>query len=119
MNLLFVDDDPNLLSIFRKWTSIKGYNAKFAHDGSEVLELIQKETFDIIIMDIDMPILDGITTAEKLHKLAPNSKILILTGLHPKYYQNLPKNIIEILLKPISLSELSSKLSSLQKTQWL
>ncbi len=119
MKFLFVDDDPNLILIFKKWANIKGYDAKFAHNGFEALELIQKEFFNIIIMDIDMPILDGITTAETLHKLAPNSKVLILTGLHPKHCQNLPQNIVDVLLKPISLSELSNKLSHLQESQWL
>ncbi|MGC9054952.1 MAG: response regulator, partial [Candidatus Hydrogenedens sp.] len=66
MRLLFVDDDSNLINIFKKWSSIKGYNAEFAYNGSEVLELVKKEHFDIILMDIDMPIIDGITTAEKL-----------------------------------------------------
>jgi len=117
MKFLFVDDDKNLIAIFKKWASIKGYNSKFAYDGIEALELIQKEHFDIIIMDIDMPILDGITTAGKIHNLAPNSKILILTGLNSKHHQNLPQNIIDVLLKPISLSELDNKLSSLQKSQ--
>ena len=110
MKLLFVDDDLNVMSIFKKWASIKGFDAKFAYNGLEVLELTEKEKFDIIIMDIDMPILDGITTAEKLQKLAPQTKVLILTGLHPKHHQKLPQNIVDILLKPISLSELSKKL---------
>lgn len=51
-------------------------------------------------MDIDIPILNGI---RKTIRFGTPNKILILTGLHPKNYQNLIKNIINILLKPISL----------------
>lgn len=111
MKLLFVDDNPNLIEIFKKWAFLKGFDAKFAYDGSEVIDLVGIENFDIILMDIDMPVLDGISTAEKLQKLMPQAKILILTGLPTKYNQNLPQNIVDILLKPISLSELNKKLS--------
>lgn len=111
MKLLFVDDDSNLINIFKKWAAIKGLDAKFACDGLEVLEMVEKEKFDIILMDIDMPVLDGITTAERLQKLTPQTKIVILTGLHPKSCKKLPRNIVDVLLKPISLSELSKKLS--------
>lgn len=117
MKLLFVDDDPKLIHIFQKWASIKGFNAKFACDGSEVLELVKNENFDLILMDIDMPVLDGITTAKKLQELTPESKILIITGLLPKSCHKLPKNIVDILLKPISLVELSNKLSQIIKNQ--
>lgn len=117
MKLLFVDDDLNLINIFKKWASIKGFDAKFAYNGSEVLELVEREKFDIILMDIDMPILDGITTAEKLQKLTPHTKVLILTGLHPKSRHKLPQNIVDVLAKPISLSELSKKLSLITNPQ--
>ncbi len=110
MKFLFVDDNPNLIPIFKKWASIKGLNAKFASDGTEVLELVKKEHFDLIVMDIDMPILDGITTAKKLRDLNPSIKVVILTGLPTKPEQDLPQNIVDILMKPISLSELTNKL---------
>ncbi len=119
MKLLFVDDDQNLINIFMKWASIKGLEAKFAYNGYEVLELVEKENFDLILMDIDMPILDGITTAKKLEKLIPQTKILILTGLHPKFSKKLPQNIVGILLKPISLKELTQKLSHIMNSQQL
>lgn len=50
-----------------------------ASDGMEVLDKLKNETVDIVILDINMPVMDGIETAIKIRELYPNLKVLILT----------------------------------------
>ncbi|HOK10370.1 MAG TPA: response regulator [Candidatus Hydrogenedens sp.] len=116
IKILFADDSPELIRIFKQWAEIKGFNAKFATNGVEVLETIKEEDIDLIVLDIDMPILDGIRTAEEIQKITGKSKILILTGLGPNVQDILPENIVDVLLKPISLKELGDKISEIALT---
>lgn len=117
MKILFADDDVSQLEILKKWSLLKGYDARFATNGKEVLKIYFDEGFDIAVLDVDMPEMDGITAAEELTRLNPNIKIMLLTGLLPNFERSVPShiNIQKVLLKPISLSKLSEEISSLVK----
>ncbi|MCX8065742.1 MAG: response regulator [Candidatus Hydrogenedentes bacterium] len=113
MRILFADDDNSQLEILKKWSVLKGYDARFATNGREVLEIYNAEGFDLAVLDIDMPEIDGITVAEELTKINPEMKIIILTGLLPNLETSLPSGIRKVLIKPVSLSKLSEEISNL------
>lgn len=110
LKILFADDDHNLLKIFQKWSSLKGFQCDLVENGERALQCCAEKNYDIVVMDIDMPKLDGITTACELAKRRGDLKVLILTGLYPEKIEKLPKNIVGILQKPISLAELQNKI---------
>lgn len=72
-----------LLKTFNRVSKIKA-----ASDGNELLNLVDAETPDVVILDVEMPVLNGIETAQRLHTRYPEVKILMLTmhsgGGHPQ-----------------------------------
>lgn len=113
MKILFADDDKNQLEILQKWSKLKGYNAKFVSNGKEVLRAYLEGSFEVAVLDVDMPDMDGLTTAEELARLNPQIKVIILTGLMPN--RPLPSVVKKVLLKPLSLIKLSEEIESLEK----
>jgi CheY-like chemotaxis protein len=77
LKILVVDDNTFNLTITRKLIESLGYHASVATDGIQSVELCDKEHFDVILMDLAMPRMDG-CTASKLIRQGPNSKAVII-----------------------------------------
>lgn len=88
-----------------------------ASNGDEALEFIEKNTPDILITDIKMPIMDGIQLAKEVREKHPSVKIIFLSGYDEFEYaiSGIKLNIIEYLLKPISRVELEETLKKVKK----
>jgi CheY-like chemotaxis protein len=67
-DILIIDDDTDLLELLCHRLRMHGYNVRTAADGSEGYQLAEKEKPDLIILDIRMPVKDGLTTEEDLLK---------------------------------------------------
>ncbi|MGH4122264.1 MAG: response regulator transcription factor [Clostridium sp.] len=64
--ILIVEDDPTISDIIKLNLNIVNYNTKQAYDGQEAIELIEKEKFDLIILDVMIPKMDGFGVMEKI-----------------------------------------------------
>lgn len=69
LNILIAEDNPTNLQVALSMFSRLGYDAESVENGEEVLSLLEKKTFDLIFMDIHMPVLDGIETTKKIHNI--------------------------------------------------
>ncbi|RCK49478.1 MULTISPECIES: response regulator [Thalassospira] len=80
--ILFVDDDANILSALRRRlrSARPDWDLHFAASGAEALSLAKDRNFDVIVSDIQMPEMDGITLLEKLQDTHPDAVRIILTG---------------------------------------
>jgi len=79
--ILIVEDDKSFLWILKQSFFDEGFDVIFAQDGIEGLEKIEKEKPDLILLDIEMPKMDGIQVAEKLKQKGDTTKIIFLTNL--------------------------------------
>lgn len=99
--ILLVEDDATLAEMYLKKFDVAGFDVLSAHDGEKGLAMALEEKPDIILLDLLMPIMDGMTTMKKLREDAwgKNVPIIILTNLnandkiiqritedHPAYY---------------------------------
>lgn len=75
---LFLDGVVSLLK------TEKSFEITVAHDGYEVLDKVKRQPFDVCLLDIGMPRLDGISTAKQLREVAPELKIIILSTYNDK-----------------------------------
>ena len=106
--ILLVDDDEPLLNTFRSILEKEGYFVKAAQTGTQALYMAEKIKFDLIILDIKLPDIQGDMVASKLRKQNNEIIIVLITGYH--FLQDcidaLDIGIYEILLKPIPPDEL-------------
>lgn len=79
--ILVIDDSPTFRKLIRFYLKKKGYIVHEAHNGKEGLECIHKDNFDLIILDMEMPVMNGAQVLEKLKETKEfNIPILILSA---------------------------------------
>ena len=82
MKILIIDDNPDITSLFSDILDSEGHTAKFVNDAQDGLNLIQKEEFSVIFLDIAMPNLSGIDILDTLDKegTLQRKKIVLFTA---------------------------------------
>ena len=78
--ILIVDDDKMMLESFREVLRSNGFNTMEALSGQIAIELFHQCTPDVVILDLNMPDMDGIETMQRLREITPGIPIIILTG---------------------------------------
>jgi len=81
IRIVVADDDPNLCHLLVDTLRTIGYHAEGAADGTEVLDLLSRAHYDVIISDIAMPHMDGFDMARNVRRDYPHMKILFITGV--------------------------------------
>ena len=109
--LILVDDEEEVRKgILKKidWARYGFEVAGEAENGLEALEIAEKTAPDVVITDIKMPFMDGLTLASKIRNKFPMAKIIILTGFDEFEYAQkaIRLDVVEYVLKPISSKEL-------------
>jgi PleD family two-component response regulator len=119
-HILLVDDDPNLRMLLSYAIGQEGYQTTEASDGLEALDLIQKNNFDIILLDMVMPKCDGIVCCEQLtssyqEKCPP---IILITAMSDTKTidQAFNAGASDFVTKPIHWPILRERLKRLQET---
>jgi DNA-binding response OmpR family regulator len=77
--ILWADDEMDLLSPYILFLEEKGYEVATATNGKDAVELCQKETFDIIFLDENMPGLSGLETLALIKEIDPNVPLVMIT----------------------------------------
>ncbi len=78
--ILVVDDETPIRRTLRDILEFEGYDIEEASDGMECVAKVQKEKFDVVIMDIKMPRMDGIEALERLQILSPETPVIMVSG---------------------------------------
>jgi CheY-like chemotaxis protein len=78
--ILVVDDEPLIRELLFHALSGRGFHVTLAKDGKESLDRMEENDFDLIITDVDMPVLDGIGLLREMKKEGRREKIIIMTG---------------------------------------
>ena len=110
INILIVDDNTINLTITKFQLNRTNFNVTTATNGKEAVELCKKEIFDIIFMDIQMPVLDGIEATKLIKKQYPNLPIIGLTANASKR-ECLEAGMADIIYKPNTKNMLCDAIS--------
>jgi CheY-like chemotaxis protein len=78
--VLVVDDDPSLRVTLQDWLVMEGYEVQVATDGREAAEMARWEAFDVVVTDLKMPHMDGLTLLSRLEVLTPDVRVIFLSG---------------------------------------
>lgn len=79
-HILIVDDENDLRTLLRHILTAQGYQITDAADGEEAIELIKLQKFDIALLDIQMPNINGIQVLKYIKEHSPQTKAVMLTG---------------------------------------
>ena len=112
-HILVVDDEARIRSIIKKYAEFEGHSVTEAGDGMEAIRLCRKDSFDLIIMDIMMPELDGISAMVKLRETS-NVPIILLTAKSEDADKILGLNVgaDDYVTKPFSPAEVTARVAS-------
>jgi DNA-binding NtrC family response regulator len=78
--ILVVDDEATLLTVLSGELVNSGYDVTTASDGDEAISIIQNKKFDLVLLDIKMPKVDGFEVLKFIKKTIPTLKVIMLTG---------------------------------------
>ncbi|MBI2429143.1 MAG: response regulator [Bacteroidota bacterium] len=79
-NILVVDDEDALRNVLSSELQSEGYSVVSAADGDEAISILQQKSFDLVLLDIKMPRVDGFEVLRFLKERYPNTKVIMLTG---------------------------------------
>lgn len=112
MHVLVVDDETEFLELIEKRLSRRNMRVTTAANGLDALELAGKNDFDVVIMDVRMPGMDGLETLRRMKEIRPNLPVLLLTG-HASLgvaVNGMELGAYDYMLKPVAINELIIKL---------
>ena len=116
--ILVIDDEPGIRHLLDTLLSRKGYAVVLADGGRKGLELFRRERPDVIVLDLKMPEMDGVTVLQQIRSLNPDQPVIILTGAAtPGTEQQVRAlGVTEFVEKEFSLHRLGDALKRLLKT---
>lgn len=113
--VLIVDDEESVREIVSEMISEMGYNVQSAESGEAALDLISRIDFDLVISDVKMDGMDGLTLAQRLRKKFPKLPLALMTA-HPSdgVYKMVQEKLVDfLLLKPFQIDELKGMVLNL------
>lgn len=115
IRILLAEDDANFGTIFKGYLINKGYPTTLCPNGEEALNTFQTQEFDLCLIDVMMPVMDGYTLAKEIKKINKTIPIIFLTA------KNQQENILEgfkvgaddYITKPFSMEELVLRIEAI------
>ncbi len=114
--LLIVDDEEGIRALISKYAHFEGHQVTEAENGMQAVELCRRESFDLIVMDIMMPELDGFSACREIRKHA-STPILILSARSEEYdkINGFECGADDFVVKPFSPKELMLRVGAILK----
>ena len=109
--LLIVDDEPDIREIIRRYAELEGYETEEASDGFEALSLCREKDFDVAVMDIMMPGMDGYTACREIRKVKDIPMLMLSAkGTEGDKLYGFEMGVDDYVVKPFSPRELMARL---------
>ena len=115
MRILIVEDERALCDAIARSLRNLAYSVDCCHDGQEALDLLDVEAFDLVVLDLNLPRIDGMTVLRELRKTDCETKVLVLSarGEGVDKVAGLDAGANDYLTKPFHLDELAARIRSL------
>lgn len=115
MRILIVEDEPNVVSVLTRGLSTEGYEISVAPDGFIALEMVLAHSFNLIILDIMLPGINGLDLCKQIKKNSPQIPVIMLTalGTTENIVTGLDNGADDYLVKPFKIAELNARIRTL------
>jgi PAS domain S-box-containing protein len=119
--ILLIDDEESIRTLLSLSLRQKGYQVFTAEDGIKGIEVFEKERPSIVITDIKMPGIDGITVLKKIRNLDPDTRVIVVTGHGDmeSAIEALVNEASDFINKPIKDEQLSIALKRAEEVLWM
>lgn len=121
IRVLLVDDETSFSEVLGRRLVIRGLQVHTASSAEEALEVLDRETIDVVVLDVKMPGTDGLTAIKSIKRRHPIVEVILLSG-----HANLETSVggmalgaFDYLLKPVRLDELVYKIEDAHQKQLL
>ena len=107
--VLLVDDEEEFVETLAERMRSRGMEVATSNSGGDALDLIDQEPYDVVVLDLQMPGMDGLEALARIKRRQPDIQVVLLTG-HATVetgVEAMKKGALEFLEKPIDLSKLS------------
>ena len=107
--VLVVEDDVDLIGIYKEILELHEFDVQTALNGEEGVEKFKQTKPSLVIMDGDMPVLDGYEAFKKIKEIDVDANVVIVTGfseLEPKSQAAIKQGLIKVISKPLGVDEL-------------
>ncbi|MBD3219568.1 MAG: response regulator [candidate division Zixibacteria bacterium] len=114
MEILLVDDEEELVSTLADRLEFRGYHADAVLSGAEAIKMLGQKKYDVAVVDVKMPEINGIEVMKMMMKLQENIKVILMTG-HGSTEEGehgMSEGAFDYMVKPINLDILISKIKT-------
>jgi DNA-binding NtrC family response regulator len=120
MRVILVDDEVELISTMAERLRMRGISAEYAGSAREALDLIEQECYDIAVVDIKMPEIEGIELMKRMRAKCPDTQFIFLSGhgseqTYREAIEQCPR--ASYLLKPIHIDALIQQMTELYQCE--
>ena len=115
--ILVTDDEQKIREMIRKYAEFEGFTVDEAKDGFDAVNKADKEKYDLIIMDVMMPNLDGFSAVKEIKKKNSNVPVIMLSALGEEYdkIHGFDVGVDDYVVKPFSTKELMMRIHAILK----
>lgn len=116
--ILVVDDSFEERQTLKDALEVNGHHVATAGSGYDAIELIKEGNYNIVLLDVKMPDIDGIQTFEEVHKIRPDVPVILMTGysVEDALRDAVDKGAYACLQKPLDMEQITKVLEDLKKT---
>lgn len=115
MGILLVEDEPNVVSVIKRGLAEFGYEVSVAANGATGLQMALDHDFDLVILDVMLPVMDGIQVCKLIRQHKQTMPVIMLTALDSteNIINGLDSGADDYLVKPFKIAELAARLRTL------
>jgi DNA-binding response OmpR family regulator len=113
--LLLADDDPSVQEVLSRILSFLGYEVSVASNGLEAGTLFLTGSYDLVITDLQMPLVNGWQLSRLIKERSPSTPVIVITGFRDdRHWEEINMNWVDaIVMKPFKAKEISRTIQSL------
>jgi DNA-binding NtrC family response regulator len=110
--ILIVDDEPNVCNFLSEFLDYKGFEPTITLSGKDALNQLKSEDFDLVLLDIIMPEMNGFEVLERINQMDNKVPVIILTGVRDQNVANdsIEMGAVDFISKPIDLDRLEQSI---------
>jgi DNA-binding NtrC family response regulator len=117
--VLLVDDEEEFVETLAERMRTRGMNVSTSNSGANALKLVNDEDFDVVVLDLRMPGVDGIEALKRIKRRRPDIQVVLLTGhaTVERGVEAIKEGALEFLEKPIDLTSLTFAIDKARATK--